>query len=101
VQLCAQALCLEEMLGISIDRADLFYGKPRRRTVVDLDSALRDRTREAAARLHALIRSGKSPPAELAPKCKHCSLRPVCMPELTARSASVRDYLERSLAAPG
>jgi len=98
VQLCAQALCLEEMLGVSIERADLFYGKTRRRFIVELDAGIRDKTRQAAVQLHALIRSGKSPPAELAPKCKHCSLRPVCMPELAARSTSVRAYLDRSLA---
>jgi CRISPR-associated exonuclease Cas4 len=99
VQLCAQALCLEEMLSVSIPSADLFYGKTRRRVVVELDAALRDLTRDAAARLHSLIRLGKTPPAKLEPKCKHCSLRPVCMPELAARSAAIRSYLDRSLAA--
>jgi len=101
VQLCAQALCLEEMLGVSICRADLFYGKTRRRSVVELDAALRGKTREAAARLHSLIRSQKTPPAQLEPKCKHCSLRTVCMPELAARSSGVRAYIERSITAAG
>lgn len=98
VQLCAQALCLEEMLGISIDRADLFYGGTRRRVTVELDAALRDLTRNAATRLHSLIRSERNPPAELGPKCKHCSLRTVCMPELAARGAGIRAYLDRMLA---
>jgi CRISPR-associated exonuclease Cas4 len=86
------------MLGTSIDRADLFYGKTRRRLVVELDAALRERTREATVRLHTLIHSQKTPQAELGAKCNHCSLRPVCMPELASKGANVRAYLEQSLA---
>jgi CRISPR-associated exonuclease Cas4 len=86
------------MLGASIESADLFYGKTRRRLIVELDPALRELTREAAARLHSLIHSQRTPPAELGAKCNHCSLRAVCMPELASKSAKVRAYLEQSLA---
>jgi CRISPR-associated exonuclease Cas4 len=57
VQLCAQALCLEEMLGLQIERGELYYGKRRRRTEVLFDLNLRELTRDTAGRLHALINS--------------------------------------------
>jgi CRISPR-associated exonuclease Cas4 len=98
VQLCAQALCLEEMLGVSIAHADLFYGKTRRHVRVPLDDELRQLTRESAERLHRLIASGRTPAAEPGPKCERCSLRVLCMPELSARLGAVRAYIERTLA---
>lgn len=98
VQLCAQALCLEEMLGIEVPQGDLFYGKTRRHTRVDFDVSLRQRTRDAAARVHALIRSRQTPPAEPGPKCKHCSLRSVCMPELATHADQVLAYIQNATA---
>ena len=82
VQLCAQALCLEEMLTCSVSAGALFYGKTRRRKDVKLDDALRSKTENAAERLHALIRRGEIPPAVFEPKCAHCSLKDLCMPAL-------------------
>ncbi|MGO9917008.1 MAG: CRISPR-associated protein Cas4 [Isosphaeraceae bacterium] len=98
VQVCAQALCLEEMLGVTVPHADLFYGKMRRHVRVPLDAELRQLTRESAERLHRLVASGRTPPAEPGPKCTHCSLRNLCMPELLARSGRVRSYIEQALA---
>jgi CRISPR-associated exonuclease Cas4 len=100
VQICAQALCLEEMLGVAIPHADLFYGKIRRHVRVELDSDLRQLTRDSAAQLHRLIRSGLTPPADPGPKCRRCSLRPLCMPEIAAHVGSVAAYIARSLAEP-
>ncbi|GIW88033.1 MAG: CRISPR-associated protein Cas4 [Isosphaeraceae bacterium] len=100
VQLCAQALCLEEMLGVAIPHADLFYGKIRRHVRVELDPALRQLTRETAARLHRLVAEGRTPPAEPGPKCRRCSLRPLCLPELSTRAGSVADYIAQALAEP-
>ena len=99
VQLCAQAMCLEEMHGVAVPEGALFYGKTHRRLVVRFDAELRARTEEAARRLRALVRTGVVPPAEPAPKCRTCSLEPLCMPDATAAKGRARAYLER-LAAP-
>ena len=96
VQLCAQALCLEEMLGVAVPCGALYYGKTRRREEVSFDTDLRESTERAAARVHELLDSGTTPPAVLEPKCKRCSLRPLCRPDAAGRSVS--DYLHRALA---
>lgn len=82
IQLCAQALCLEEMLDFSIPEGALFYGTPRRRTVVQFDITLRHETKVAAEKLQTLIRSGKTPAALYEKKCDNCSLIEICMPKL-------------------
>lgn len=97
VQLCAQGLCLEEMLGTTVERGALFYGKTRRRLEVPLDAALRRLTEQAAVRLHELIASGQTPPPVREPKCDQCSLFDICMPEAPASSA--RRYLDTFLRA--
>ena len=98
VQLCAQALCLEEMLGASIAEGALFYGKTRRRRTVAFDESLRQRTEALVVELHRLWREGVTPPADPGPKCDHCSLKERCMPELR-ESDSVSRYLDRMLEA--
>lgn len=97
VQLCAQALCLEEMMGVRIDEGALFYGRRQRRHPVAFGEALRNATREAAARLHGLISAGVTPPAKKEPKCRSCSLLTLCMPEAMSRGRSARRYVEASL----
>ncbi len=97
VQLCAQAMCLEEMLGISIPRGQLFYGEKRRRVDVDCDSEIRDVTRSAAERLHEIIDNALTPAAIREKKCDTCSLFHLCLPEATSNSKSAQDYLERML----
>ena len=83
VQLCAQAICLEEMLGVSILEGAIFYGQPRRREHVELDATLRDKTQVAAQRLHELFKAGVTPPACYEKsKCDHCSLLEICKPKL-------------------
>ena len=81
VQLCAQALCLEEMLTIQIKRGMLYYGKRRRRADVFFHLALRELTRDTAQRLHALIDSRETPTAQREKKCESCSLLEICMPD--------------------
>lgn len=87
VQLCAQAMCLEEMLGCSVPEGALFYGKSQRRMEVTLGHGLRDRTEAACRRLHELFESGKTPTAKREPKCDDCSLLEICQPEASGRSA--------------
>lgn len=102
VQLCAQALCLEEMLGVTIPSGHLFYGKVRRREPVVFEGRLRALTADTARRLHELLDAGRTPAAEYEPKkCDRCSLIGLCMPRQASRttSAAVRfgEELARSL----
>lgn len=88
VQLCAQALCLEEMTGTAVPRGELFYGKTRRRVVVELTADLREATARHARRLHQLIESRRTPAAEPGPKCDHCSLSSLCLPRLGGHASA-------------
>jgi CRISPR-associated exonuclease Cas4 len=81
IQLCAQALCVEEMTGLHIDSASLFYQRIRRREDVLLDESLRASTVEAAKRLHELFDSGKTPIPVYQTGCKYCSMKDICMPK--------------------
>lgn len=94
VQLCAQALCLEEMQNCTIPAGALFYETTRRRLDVEFDSNLRLKTEDAAHRLHALFDSGITPPAVYEKKCDSCSLFEVCMPKTTGRGKSAAEYLK-------
>lgn len=93
IQLCAQGLCLEEMSGASIPHGAIMFIKARKRRIVVFDEALRAETVSAVERLRALIRDQRLPRAQFGPKCRHCSMRPVCMPELTDGSRSAAAYL--------
>lgn len=81
VQLCAQALCLEEMLKTTIPLGYLFYGQKKRRTEILFTDTLRELTLETAKQLHALIASRKTPTAKRERKCDACSLLEICMPD--------------------
>jgi CRISPR-associated exonuclease Cas4 len=93
VQLCAQALCLEEMLGVEVPEGALFYGKNRRRMDVVLDDTLQRFTEDAAMRLHGLIASGHTPEALYSKKCDSCSLAGMCLPKTAGKGKSVKRYL--------
>lgn len=98
VQLCAQALCLEEMLGLSIEKGALFYGKTHRRLEVDFDEKLRMKTTDAAARLHKLFETGLTPKPEYSKKCRSCSFESLCLPKTIIKKRKVSTYLEKMLA---
>lgn len=98
VQLCAQALCLEEMLGVSIAAGALFYGKTRRRADVVFDPELRSLTETVSNKVHALIRIGSTPPPVLTKSCQACSLVDICRPADFDGRNSVRRWLERQIA---
>jgi CRISPR-associated exonuclease Cas4 len=91
VQICAQALCLEEMLNAPVPAGALFYGEPRRRQDLSFDRELRELTEQTAERLHRMIASGVTPPPVREPKCDRCSLIGICLP--AAPSHSARAYL--------
>jgi CRISPR-associated exonuclease Cas4 len=98
VQLCAQALCLEEMLGAAIPAGALFYGQTRHRHDVTFDDELRQLTIDSACRLHALFDAGLTPPAEYdRRKCDACSLVEICQPNCCSPQHSVAMYLQSSV----
>ncbi len=97
VQLCAQAICLEEMLETEIPEGAIFYGQPRRRLPVLLNRQLREQTEDTAQRLHQLIASGVIPKAHYESKCRRCSLIDLCRPQTVGRGKSVSRYLANML----
>jgi len=97
VQLCAQAFCLEEMLGAQIPEGAIFYGQPRRRHGAVFSAELRHQTEASAARLHDLLDSGLTPRAVYEKKCDNCSLKLSCLPEVAGRGKSAKRYLGQML----
>lgn len=86
IQLCAQALCLEERMGISLSYGEIFYWGNRRREQVVLDDALRARTLATIERAFLLLEAGQMPiPIDHPAKCRDCSLEPVCLPRETLK----------------
>jgi len=96
VQLCAQAICLEEMLDIDITEGDMFYGRIRRRQHVNFNNSLRSHVFELALEMHQLFEQKVTPLAERKEACKRCSLLEICLPHLNQRR-SVHHYLESTL----
>jgi CRISPR-associated exonuclease Cas4 len=95
VQLCAQAIALEEMLQISIDEGFLFYGQTKHREPITLGEMLRKHTFQLATEMHQLIKDGKTPKAQKGRHCSQCSLVEQCQPDWTLHGHSVKAYLAR------
>lgn len=96
VQLCAQALCLEEMLGLGeggVPAGAIFYGQPRKRLDVVFDATLRRRTLGVIAGCRAMIQSGVTPRAAREKKCDRCSLLNHCLPGATGPAKSASRYI--------
>lgn len=93
VQLCAQAICLEEAYKMEVDEGSLFYGKTRRRKVVLFDDTLRSLTEKTAEAFHNMVKGGVTPEAEYLKKCDACSFIDLCMPR-AVKNRSVTDYLK-------
>jgi CRISPR-associated exonuclease Cas4 len=98
IQLCAQAFCLEEMFGVSVPEGAIYHATSKRRRKVLFAAALRQETEQTITAVRRLLVSVRVPPAELKPRCSGCSLRPMCLPELTGRrpGRGLQDY-QRSL----
>lgn len=94
LQLCAQALCLEEMLVCSIPEACLYYGEPRQKMAIQLNDALREQVRTTVAEMHDLYARQYTPRVKKKKECASCSLAGICLPTLE-RSPSAADYLMR------
>ena len=96
LQLCAQAMCLEEMLCCEIPDGALFYGETRRRVRVPFPPELREEVRTDAAQMHDLYRRGRTPQVKPTKGCSACSLRELCLPRLS-RTGSVQAYLRANM----
>ncbi len=97
VQLCAQALCLEEMLEVQIEYGFLFYGLPRRRSKIVINEGLRQLTTDLIDRMRQMFDEGNTPKAEYGKKCKSCSMLATCMPSVTGVQKNVSLYIRRGV----
>lgn len=93
LQLCCQAMCLEEILCCAIPMGFLYYGETRRRHEVAFTDGLRGEVRAALEEMHALARRGHTPKVRPTKSCSACSLRELCLPRL-GRGKSAAAYLQ-------
>lgn len=100
IQLCAQAMCLEEMLSVEVPSGAIFYGRTRRRLDVSFDENLRRETEESAKKARALITVGITPPPVYEKRCQSCSLITECLPKTVQKRRSVKTYLTRITGEP-
>lgn len=98
LQLCAQAVCMEEMLCVKIESGALFYGEPRRREAVDFGPELRAKLKDTVIAMHRLFNRKHTPKAIPGKRCQSCSIHDLCLPGLgKANETSVAKYMERHL----
>lgn len=95
LQLVAQVMCLEEMYGITIPQASLFYFKTRKREIVPIDAQSRDMVRTCVDEMHQLYEKGMIPPPIVKPYCKKCSLVDICLPQMH-KLPSVHSYIKKT-----
>lgn len=95
-QLCAQAICLEEMFQTKIPQGFLYYGETRRRSHVEFTDSLRDDVRKISMEMHELFQRGYTPKVRYTKQCKACSLENLCVPKLQ-KAGSVKEYMERNV----
>jgi CRISPR-associated exonuclease Cas4 len=88
-QLCAQAICLEEMFGIPVSRGAVFHAESKRRRDVEFTPEMRSLTEQAVNELHRLLDAEQAPPAQFKPACEECSLFNICLPRVTSQPASL------------
>lgn len=96
MQLCAQAICLEEMLCCEIPEGALFYGETRRRFPVTFTQELRDEVQRSAVEMHQLFDRGHTPKVKPTKSCQACSLKELCLPVLM-RKGNVANYLRMAM----
>ncbi len=96
LQLCAQAMCLEEMLCCTVPEGALYYGEPRRRTVVLFTPELRQQVRDSLTEMHQLYQRRYTPKVKPSNACNACSLKDLCLPKLMSRK-KVADYLSAAM----
>jgi len=99
VQLCAQALCLEEILGVVVPKGQIYYLQEHRRTDIELDEKIREQTIRLISRCIYILNNHSSPPAVYIPKkCDSCSLLNLCFSrQLASRSSSISDFIFKQI----
>lgn len=95
LQLCGQAMCLEEMLCCGIPRGALYYNEIRRRVSVEFTEALRSEVRALLDEMHSLYQKRYTPKVKPTRSCNACSLKELCVPKLS-RVRSVADYIREA-----
>lgn len=96
-QLCAQAICLEEMLAVEIPVGSLYYGQVRRRVVVEFANPLRDLVRKAADEMQAYFQRGYTPRVKPFKGCRSCSLADVCLPQVQDKAVAASSYIRAQI----
>lgn len=96
LQLCAQAMCLEEMLVCTVPKGFLYYGETRRRIEVLFEEELRKKVTDTFEKMHQMMERSYTPKGKMTKACKSCSLAERCLPNLNKKS-SVKDYIQRNL----
>jgi CRISPR-associated exonuclease Cas4 len=100
-QLCAQAICLEEMLAVTIPRGFLYYGETRHREEILLSTDLRALVEKMAAEMHAYFQRGYTPRVKTSKACHSCSLADVCLPELQEKTLPASQYIRQQIEKEG
>lgn len=96
-QLCAQALCLEYMLMVSISSGYIYYARTRRRAAVEFTDELRNLVRKAAEEMHAYFKRGYTPRVRPTKACRSCSLADICLPDLQNRRVPASRYIQQQI----
>lgn len=96
LQLCAEAMCLEEMLNCEIKRGYLYYGQPKRRTEVVFTDETRENVRDCYKKMHEYFDRGYTPKPKKKNACNSCSIKDICIPKLE-KVENVSDYIKNSL----
>lgn len=99
LQLCGQAICLEEMLCCDIPKGALYYGEPRHRLEVEFTEDLRKQVRDSLEEMHELYKKHYTPKVKPTKACSSCSIKDLCVPKLM-RVKKVSDYLKSSMEEP-
>lgn len=97
VQLCAQAICLEEMLSTTVQEGSIYYAGTQRREKVFFDAELREMVFDLSKRMHEMFVQGKTPPAVKGKHCRLCSLIEICRPDVSFKRHSVSKYIAEML----
>lgn len=96
-QLCAQAMCLEEMLSTNISRGYLYYGQTRHREEIEFTSELRTLVQEMSAEMHNYFSRGYTPKVKTHKGCRSCSLVDICLPVLQEKVIAASRYIKQNI----
>ena len=96
-QLCAQAICLEEMLSVAIPKGYLYYGETRHRVEIEFTPELRTLVKDMADEMHNYFSRGYTPKVKTHKGCRSCSLADVCLPVLNEKVMMASKYIKQNL----